>query len=65
MPPFDRPLSCVISEIKDILVEIAIFSYPTYIRRPVRGGGGFAILPYCLGGYGETRMLLLPDGEKV
>jgi len=45
-------------------LRIAISAYPTCIRRPVRGGG--FPLEYCYAvWHGITRMMWLPDGEKI
>ena len=43
--------------------QIAIFAYPTYIRRPRYGGPCRNIV--TLFGVGKTRMVGLPDSEKV
>ena len=53
--------------VSDILVEIVIFSYPLAFEAPVRGGGvpvgtSPVATPF---GMEKTRMVWLPDGEKI
>ena len=44
-------------------LRIGIFAYPTGIRHPHWGGGPIEILPCCW--VQKTRMVWLPDGEKI
>jgi len=46
----------------DIRPESHFFAYPTCIRRPVRGFPSESRDPVW---YGKTRMVWLPDGEKI
>jgi len=51
-----------ICEISEILVEIVIFSYPLAFDAPVRGVPS----EYCHSVWcGKTRMVGLPNGEKI
>jgi len=56
-------LSCIISEMKrDIGRKSRFFSYPLAFDGPVRGSPS----EYChVVWYGKTRMVVLPDSEKV
>jgi len=58
------PLSCIVSEISDILVENRDFLYPPAFDAPL-GGRGFPS-QYCHSvWYGKTRMVGLPGGKKI
>jgi len=50
---------------RDICEKILILSYPLAFDAPVRGGGGFPSECRHPLWYGETRMVSLPDGEKI
>ena len=56
-------LSITVSEIqRDICEKIGILSYPLASYAPVRGVPiGISAPPW----YGKTRMVSLPDGEKI
>ena len=59
-------LYCTISEIRqDTGRKMQFFSFPLAFDIPVRGGGGF-LSEYCHNvWYRKTRMVWLPEGEKV
>jgi len=58
-------LTISVSEIeRDICEKIVILSYPLALDAPVRGGGFPSEYRHPLW-CGKTRMVSLPDGEKI